>query len=104
MQSVCEEIAAENEGHAPGMTAVIGLSPEQVNEIASSVKDAYAANLNSSVQTVVSGTFDALTEVEAKAKEAGARRALRLLAKVLLLVVVPFLHTWALLVHHSALW
>ena len=78
MQKVCEEIASENEGHAPGMTAVIGLSPEQVNEIASSVKDAYAANLNSSVQTVVSGTFDALTEVEAKAKEAGARRALRL--------------------------
>ena len=78
MQKVCEEIASENEGHAPGMTAVIGLSPEQVNEIASSVKDAYAANLNSSVQTVVSGTFDALTEVEAKAKEAGARRALTL--------------------------
>lgn len=34
--------------------------------------------MNSSVQTVVSGTFDALTEVEAKAKEAGARRAIRL--------------------------
>lgn len=78
MQKVCDEIAAENAGHAPGMTAVIGLSPEKVEEIASGIKDAYAANLNSSVQTVVSGTFDALTEVEAKAKEAGARRALRL--------------------------
>ena len=78
MQKVCEEIASANEGHAPGMTAVIGLTPEKVQELANSVKDAYAANLNSSVQTVVSGTFDALTEIEAKAKEAGARRALRL--------------------------
>jgi [acyl-carrier-protein] S-malonyltransferase len=78
MQKVCEEIAAANEGHAPGMTAVIGLSQNQVKDICSGIKDAYAANLNSSVQTVVSGTFDALTEVETKAKEAGARRALRL--------------------------
>ena len=78
MQKVCEEIAAANEGHAPGMTAVIGLSQDQVKDLCSGIKDAYAANLNSSVQTVVSGTFDALTELEAKAKEAGARRALRL--------------------------
>ena len=78
MEKVCEEIAAANEGHAPGMTAVLGLSLDQVKELCAGIKDAYPANLNSSVQTVVSGTFDALTEVEAKAKEAGARRALRL--------------------------
>ena len=78
MQATCENIAKANEGHAPGMTAVIGLSQEQVAEIAKKIPDAYAANLNSSVQTVVSGTFDALTAVEAAAKEAGARRALRL--------------------------
>ena len=78
MQKVCEKIAAENEGHAPGMTAVLGLPPEKVKEVCAGIKDAYPANMNSSVQTVVSGTFDALTEVEAKAKEAGARRALRL--------------------------
>ena len=78
MQKVCEEIAAANEGHAPGMTAVLGLSLDQVKELCAGIKDAYPANLNSNVQTVVSGTFDALTEVEAKAKEAGARRALRL--------------------------
>ncbi|MCR5494224.1 MAG: ACP S-malonyltransferase [Treponema sp.] len=78
MQQTCENIAKANEGHAPGMTAVIGLGPDQVKDICAGIKDAYAANLNSSVQTVVSGTFDALTEVEAKAKEAGARRALRL--------------------------
>ncbi len=78
MQATCEKIAKENEGHAPGMTAVIGLSPEQVTAITKDIKDAYPANLNSPVQTVVSGTADALTELEAKAKEAGARRALRL--------------------------
>lgn len=78
MQKVCEEIAAKNEGHAPGMTAVLGLPPEKVKEIASGIKDAYAANMNSVKQTVVSGTFDALAAVEKTASEAGARRAVRL--------------------------
>ncbi|MDO5772986.1 MAG: ACP S-malonyltransferase [Spirochaetales bacterium] len=78
MQKVCEEIAAKNEGHAPGMTAVLGLPPEKVKEIASSIKDAYAANMNSVKQTVVSGTFDALAAVEKAASEAGARRAVHL--------------------------
>lgn len=78
MQKVCEEIAAKNEGHAPGMTAVLGLPPEKVKEIASGIKYAYAANMNSVKQTVVSGTFDALAAVEKAASEAGARRAVRL--------------------------
>ncbi|MBQ4236304.1 MAG: ACP S-malonyltransferase [Treponema sp.] len=78
MQKVCEEIAAKNEGHAPGMTAVLGLPPEKVKEVVSSIPDAYAANMNSTKQTVVSGTFDALDKVEAAAKEAGARRCVRL--------------------------
>ena len=78
MQKVCEEIAAKNEGHAPGMTAVLGLPPEKVKEIASGIKDAYAANMNSVKQTVVSGTFDALDADEKAASEAGARRAVRL--------------------------
>ena len=78
MQKVCEEIAAKNEGHAPGMTAVLGLPPEKVKEIASGIKDAYAANMNSVKQTVVSGTFDARAAVEKAASEAGARRAVRL--------------------------
>ena len=78
MQKVCEEIAAANEGHAPGMSAIIGLPPDRVKEIADSIPDAYAANLNSSRQTVISGTFDALTAAEKAATEAGARRALRL--------------------------
>lgn len=78
MQKVCEKIASENEGHAPGMTAIVGLSPEKVKEIVGEIENAYAANMNSDKQTVVSGTFDALTKVEAAATEAGARRAIRL--------------------------
>ena len=78
MQKVCEEIAAENEGHAPGMSAILGLPPEKVVEIAKGIKDAYAANMNSVKQTVISGTFDALGQAEEAAKTAGARRAVRL--------------------------
>ncbi len=78
MQKVCEDIAAENAGHAPGMTAILGLPPEKVVEIASSIPNAYAANMNSVKQTVVSGTFDALGQIEEAATEAGARRAVRL--------------------------
>ena len=78
MQKVCEEIAAENAGHAPGMSAILGLAPEKVVEIANGIKDAYAANMNSVKQTVISGTFDALAQAEKAATEAGARRAVRL--------------------------
>lgn len=78
MQKVCEDIAAKNEGHAPGMSAILGLPPEKVKEIAAGIKDAYAANMNSEKQTVISGTFDALTAAEKAATEAGARRAIRL--------------------------
>ncbi len=77
MQEVCEEIASANEGHAPGMSAIIGLPPEKVTEIAANIPDAYAANMNSQKQTVISGTFDALTKAEEAAKAAGAR-AIRL--------------------------
>lgn len=78
MQKVCEEIAAANAGNAPGMTAIVGLSPDQVLDITKNIENAYAANMNSVKQTVVSGTAEALTKVEAAATEAGARRALRL--------------------------
>lgn len=78
MQKVCEGIAAENEGHAPGMAAVIGLEPAKVVEIAKSCDGAYAANMNSVRQTVISATFDGLNQAEAKCKEAGARRFVRL--------------------------
>ena len=68
---------------APGMAAVIGLPPEQVESLitewaASGLKDLYAANINSPKQLVVSGTAAALKEAEIRFKEAGARRVLRL--------------------------
>lgn len=78
MQQTCENIAAASSGNKPGMSAVIGLSPEQVTEITNKIDDVYAANLNSDLQTVISGTADGLTNAEAACKEAGARRALRL--------------------------
>lgn len=78
MQEVCEAIANENAGAAPGMSAIVGLSQEKVIKICSQCKDVYAANLNSTKQTVISGTFAGLTQAESLAKEAGARRALRL--------------------------
>lgn len=78
MQKVCEQIAEENAGNAPGMSAILGLPPEQVEEIASKIDGAYAANLNSVKQTVIAGTAEGLTKAEEAAKEAGARRVVRL--------------------------
>ena len=78
MQAVCEEIASRNEGHAPGMAAVIGLEPEKVVQVAAACTGAYAANMNSPRQTVISATFDGLAQAEEKCKEAGARRFIRL--------------------------
>lgn len=78
MQAVCEDIAARNAGNAPGMAAVIGLAPEKVVEIANSVGDVYAANMNSVRQTVVAGTAAGLSKAEELCKEAGARRFVRL--------------------------
>ena len=68
---------------APGMAAVVGLAPEQVEELiakwsAGGLKDLYAANINSPKQLVVSGTAAALTEAETRFKEAGAKRVIRL--------------------------
>jgi [acyl-carrier-protein] S-malonyltransferase len=66
-----------------GMAAVVGLAPEQVEELiakwaAEGLKDLYAANINSPRQLVVSGTAAALTEAETRFKEAGAKRVIRL--------------------------
>ncbi|GHV92434.1 malonyl CoA-acyl carrier protein transacylase [Spirochaetia bacterium] len=68
---------------APGMAAVIGLAPEQVEAIiaeltASGLSGLYAANINSSRQVVISGTAAALMEGARRFKAAGARRVLRL--------------------------
>ncbi|MDR1353861.1 MAG: ACP S-malonyltransferase [Treponema sp.] len=69
--------------NAPGMAAVIGLAPERVEELVAAWKEAgleglYGANFNSPKQVVVSGTAAALAEAQARFKEAGARRVIRL--------------------------
>ncbi len=79
MQEVATQIAA-TAGDAPGMAAVLGLSSEAVDSVIASlgISGLYAANYNSPVQTVVSGTAEALAASEAAFKEAGARRVVRL--------------------------
>ncbi|MDR1128426.1 MAG: ACP S-malonyltransferase [Treponema sp.] len=72
--------AADN---APGMAAVIGLAPERVEELVAAWREAgleglYGANFNSPKQVVVSGTAAALAEAQARFREAGARRVIRL--------------------------
>lgn len=78
MQEVCDKIAAENEGKAPGMSAILGLKADEVKNAIKGINDVYAANLNSDRQTVISGTFDALGKAEEALKAAGAKRCIRL--------------------------
>lgn len=82
MQKVCDALAAKSdpaEG-AAGMAAVLGLSPEKINETlaSSGIDGLWGANYNSPLQTVVSGTAGALTKAEETFKAAGARRVIRL--------------------------
>ena len=65
------------------MAAVIKLSPETVVQLLepySSEKNGsvFAANMNSPVQTVVSGTAEGLAEAEKLCMQAGAKRFIRL--------------------------
>ncbi|MDR1238919.1 MAG: ACP S-malonyltransferase [Treponema sp.] len=83
MQAAAERIAAETAGEAAGMAAVIGLAPEQAEALiaewtAGGLGGLYPANINSPRQLVVSGTAPALAEAEARFKDAGARRFIRL--------------------------
>ena len=82
MQAAIDEIN-RNDPRPPGMAAVIGLAPEQVEAlIAEWQKDGLtglnAANINSQKQVAVSGSADALEEAEKRFKEAGAKRFMRL--------------------------
>jgi len=83
MQAAIDRIQGGDEANAPGMAAVVGLSPENVEALIaewkkSGLKDLYAANFNSSKQVAVSGSAAALAEAEKRFKEAGARRFMRL--------------------------
>lgn len=70
MQQACDR--------QPGaMTAVLGLGPEQIEELAAK-SGAEVANLNAPDQTVLSGTTEAIAAAETVAKAMGAKRALRL--------------------------
>ena len=83
MQKVSDTLREAGGDAAPGMAAIVGLSPEKVEELiadwsAAGLKDLYAANINSPKQVVVSGTAAALSEAETRFKEAGAKRVIRL--------------------------
>jgi [acyl-carrier-protein] S-malonyltransferase len=86
MQEAVDRIKAEapgqngGEGKVPGMAAVIGLAPDQVEALMAEwkIEGLYAANFNSPKQTVVSGTAGALETAVERFKEAGARRVLPL--------------------------
>ncbi|MDH7600927.1 MAG: ACP S-malonyltransferase [Armatimonadota bacterium] len=74
MQKAAEE-------HPGTMAAVLGLSPEQVNEVVRRASDAgtiVAANFNSPMQTVISGEHAAIERASEIAKEMGAKRVVPL--------------------------
>lgn len=70
----------DSAGGAAGMAAVIGMSPDAVARClrAAGVTAAYPANLNSPVQTVLSGTAAGLEQAAVALKECGARRVITL--------------------------
>ncbi|MDR0998020.1 MAG: ACP S-malonyltransferase [Treponema sp.] len=86
LREAAESASGDVSGSAPGMAAVVGLAPDQVESLIAGWKaggpgvlaDLYPANINSPRQTVVSGTGAALAEAESRFKEAGARRFIRL--------------------------
>ncbi|OMH40606.1 ACP S-malonyltransferase [Desulfurobacterium indicum] len=63
-----------------GMTAVIGLPADKIEEILKTVISGFVqiANYNSPEQTVISGDIKALEEAEKKLEETGAKRIVRL--------------------------
>lgn len=81
MQKVCDELAASSNGNQPGMAAVIGLTQEQVISAVEQLSKegvAFAANLNSPKQTVISGTAEGLEKAEKACVDAGCRRFIKL--------------------------
>lgn len=81
MQAIIDRIPAGPS--APGMAAVIGLAPKQVEALIaewknSGLQELYTANINSPKQVAVSGSAMALEEAEKRFKEAGAKRFMRL--------------------------
>lgn len=85
MQKYCEKLDEQSKAGngACGMAAVLKLDPERIVELLKPYSNpdtgiAFAANLNSPMQTVVSGTAEGLDIAEKLCKEAGAKRFVRL--------------------------
>ena len=77
-----ELMADAGERTSGSMAAVLGLSPGDAEALCAQGRDAghvvVAANLNADGQVVVSGDLEGIGWVEAHAKEAGAKRVVRL--------------------------
>jgi [acyl-carrier-protein] S-malonyltransferase len=80
MQDSSDRLAGAGMAKLPGMAAIVGLSPEQVEALITewNIEGLYGANFNSPKQVVVSGTAPALAAAAERFKEAGARRVIPL--------------------------
>ena len=72
--------ALDTEAGPAGMSAVLGLDYDTVQNVleGEGIENAYPGMFNSPVQTVISGTAEALDRTEPVMKEAGAKRAIRI--------------------------
>ena len=61
-----------------GMSAVLGMTAEQINEVVDTIENVQVADYNCPGQIVISGKKEAVEEASEKLKEAGARRVLPL--------------------------
>ena len=61
-----------------GMSAVLGMTAEQINAVVDPIENVQVANYNCPGQIVISGKLDAVEIATEKLKEAGARRILPL--------------------------
>jgi [acyl-carrier-protein] S-malonyltransferase len=76
-----EFMIAANQGQPFAMAALLGLSPQQVREICTRASEAgvvVAANFNTPIQTVISGSEAGVARAGELAKEAGAKRVVPL--------------------------
>lgn len=77
---IMEEVSRslDSEGGSAGMAAVLGIDADAIQQAlaGAGIGDVYPANLNSPVQTVLSGTAAGLARAEPVLKEAGARRVI----------------------------
>lgn len=61
-----------------GMSAVLGMNAEQINEVVDQIENVQVANYNCPGQIVISGRKEAVEEAAVKLKEAGAKRVIPL--------------------------